>query len=169
MRETLRILSFVSLSLLVLALPPGASTHRYHTSVTRLEYNSKEHLAEITVQTFADDIEAALSKRSGAASSVRLDGSKKTNALALDYLRSVFKLKNSEAEIELQWIGMELKGYTIWIYLQAKAPEGIAKTSLRNNLLFELFSDQVNIVNVLNDGKRNTLIFKRGEAAKAIL
>lgn len=168
MRETFRNLSLASLSLLLLAFPPVASAHRYHTSVTRLEYNSEEHLAEITVQTFADDIEAALSKRSGAEGNVRLDGSKKTNALALDYLRSVFKLKKGEAEIELQWIGMELKGYTVWIYLQAKAPEGIAKTSLRNNLLFELFSDQINIVNVLNDGKRNTLIFKRGEAAKAI-
>lgn len=164
----IRILSLVSLSLLVLALPVGASAHRYHTSVTRLEYNATEQLAEITVQTFADDIEAALRKRSKAGN-VRLDSSKETNALVLDYLRSVIALKSAGAEVELQWIGMELKGYTVWIYLQAKTPAGLAKTSLRNQLLCELFADQINIVNVLNDGKRASLVFKRGDAAQEIL
>jgi len=169
MREAIRILSLVSLSLLVSALTPGASAHRYHTSVTRLEYNAEEHLAEITVQAFADDIEAALSKRSGAAGNVRLDSSQKTNALVLDYLRTAFELKSGDEKLELQWIGMELKGYTVWIYLQANAPEGLSKASLRNKLLFDLFADQVNIVNVLNDGKRASLVFKRGDGAKELL
>lgn len=165
--RALRILSLVSLSLLAVALAPGASAHRYHTSVTRLEYNAEEHLTEITVQTFADDIEAALSKRSGGRN-VRLDGAKETNALVLDYLRTAFELKSGDAAVELQWIGMELKGYTVWIYLQARAPAGLSKASLRNKLLFDLFADQVNIVNVLNDGKRTSLVFKRGDAAKEI-
>jgi uncharacterized protein DUF6702 len=164
MREAFHILSLVSLSLLAFA--PGASAHRYHTSVTRLEYNAAEHLAEITVQTFADDIEAALSKRS--AGNIRLDGSTKTNALVLDYLSTVFELRSGGAVVELQWIGIELKGHTVWIYLQAKAPEGLAKSSLRHQLLFDLFADQVNIVNVLNDGKRASLVFKRGDAPKEI-
>ena len=167
MKQAFRILSLVSLSLLIVALPPATSAHRYHTSVTRLEYNAEEQLAEITVQTFADDIEAAVSKRNGT-SNVRLDGTKKTNALVLDYLRSVFALKSGDAEVELQWIGMELKGYTVWIYLQAKAPAGLAKTSLRNRLLFDLFADQVNIVNVLDHGKRASLVFKRGDAAQVL-
>ena len=164
----IRILCLITLSVLVMAYVPGASAHRYHTSVTRLEYNAEDRLAEITVQTFADDIEAAVSKRNGAAGKVRLDASKKTNALVLDYLRTAFELKSGDAELELQWIGMELKGYTVWIYLQATAPEGLAKTSLRNKLLFDLFADQVNIVNVINNGKRSSLVFKRGDAAKEI-
>ena len=165
--RAIRILSLASLSLFVVALAPGASAHRYHTSVTRLEYNAEEHLTEITVQTFADDIEAALSKRSGGRN-VRLNGAKETNALVLDYLRTVFELKSGDAAVELQWIGMELKGYTVWIYLQARAPADLSKASLRNKLLFDLFADQVNIVNVLNDGKRTSLVFKRGDTAKEI-
>jgi len=164
----IRILSLITLFLLLVALPPGAFAHRYHTSVTRLEYNAAERLAEITVQTFADDIEAAVSKRNGAAGKVRLDSSKKTNALVLAYFRTALELKNGDAELELQWIGMELKGYTVWIYLQAKAPEGLANTSLRNKILFDLFADQVNIVNVISNGKRSSVVFKRGDAAKVI-
>ncbi len=166
MKNAFLILSFtLSLMLAALALPPSASSHRYHTSVTRLEYNAQDHLVEITVQTFADDIEAAL-KRSGAGN-VRLE-SKKSNELVLDYLRKVFEIRSGESSLELEWIGMELKGYSVWVYLQAKAPNGLSKTSVRNNLLFEVFPDQVNIVNVIGDGKRASLVFKRGDAVKEL-
>ena len=163
MTVAIRILSLV---LIVVALAAGVSAHRYHTSVTRLEYNTDQHLVEITVQTFADDVEATLSKRNGR--SVQLDSSAKTNALLLEYLRNVIALKKGDAELELKWIGMELKGRSVWFYLEAETPGGLSNVSLRNNLLFELFMDQVNIVNVLNSGKRNSLVFKRGDTAKTI-
>ncbi len=149
---------------------PNAIAHRYHTSVTRMEYNVEEHSAEITIQTFADDLEAALSKRtrSKASGNISVDGSKKTNALVFDYLRTVFRLNSGTEQIELQWVGMELKGYSVWIYVQAKLPGGLSKASLRNNLLFDLFEDQVNIVNVLQHGKKVSLVFKRGDDAQRI-
>ena len=166
MKRTVHILSLLCLSLLFTSFAlPTASAHRYHTSVTRLEYNAEERLVEITVQTFADDIEAALKR--GGASNVRLD-SKTTHALVLEYLQKVFEIRSGDSRLEFQWIGMELKGYTVWVYLQAKAPNGLLRTSLRNNLLFEVFPDQVNIVNIIRDGKRTSLVFKRGDGGKEI-
>jgi hypothetical protein len=159
---------FLSLFLIIVALAPVASAHRYHTSVTRLEYNADEHLVEITVQSFADDVEAALSKTNGAAGSVQLDSSAKTNKLLLDYLRSVVQLSNGAAELQLEWVGMELKGHSVWFYLQAKTSTGLSKLNLSNRLLFELFTDQVNIVNAFSNGKKSSLVFKRGDTAKTI-
>ena len=159
-------LSVLRLCLVIVAFATTAVAHRYHTSVTRVEYNSEERLVEITVQTFADDLEGAISKRNG--SNMRLDGSEKAKGLLLDYLRSVFQLKSGEVNGELQWIGMEMKGHTAWIYLQAKVPEGLSKASIRNVLLFDLFEDQVNIVNVRNSGKRVSLVFKRGDNSQEI-
>ncbi len=168
MRKVILALSFAALFLMATVLPPGVSAHRYHTSVTRLEYNADEQIVEITVQTFSDDIEAALEKRSKTSGNVHLDRSKASNALVLDYLRSVIEIKTGDAPMELQWIGLELKGYTAWIYLQAKAPSGLAQASVRNRLLFELFADQVNIINLINNGKRTSLVFNRDDGAKAI-
>lgn len=156
-----------SLTLIVLAFAPVALAHRYHTSVTRLEYKAEERLVEITVQTFADDVEAALSKRTGLRN-VQLDPESKTNAVLLQYLSSTIVLKNGDEELELEWIGMELKGHSVWFYLQAKAPAGLTKTTLSNRLLFDLFTDQINIVNIFNDGKKSSLTFKRGDTPKAI-
>jgi len=168
MKKAFCILSLVSLSFLVTALPPIASAHRYHTSVTRLEYNAEERIVEITMQTFADDVEVALSKRNGTAGSVQLDSSPKSNALLLAYLRDVVLIKKGDAKLELQWIGMELKGHSVWFYLQAKAPEGLSRSSFSNRLLFEVFADQVNIVNVVSEGKKTGLVFKRGDIAKEL-
>lgn len=155
------------LLLVVMSLAPAAFAHRYHTSVTRMEHKPDERLVEITVQTFADDIEAALGKRAGV-NSVQLDSSSKTNALLLQYLRSTLVLRNGDREIELEWIGMELKGHSVWFYLQAKAPDGLTNTTLSNRLLFDLFSDQINIVNVFQNGKKSSLTFKRGDTPKPI-
>lgn len=162
MKHTIYILS---LSLVIVALAPKAFAHRYHTSVTRLEYNVEERVAEITVRTFADDLEAILSKRTG--KRVRVDG-QAADTLVFGYLQSVFQVKSGAQEVELQWIGMELKGNTAWIYLQAKVPEGLLKTSLRNTFLFDLFQDQVNIVNVVDKGKKTSLVFKRGDGSQEI-
>lgn len=132
----------------------------------RLEYNGEERLAEITLRTFADDLEAILSKRAGKIA--RLDGSKAANGQVFAYLQSVFRLKSGAQEIELQWVGMELKGNTAWIYLQAKVPKGPSKTSLRNDFLFDLFEDQVNVVNVIDKEKKGSLVFKRGVGAQEL-
>lgn len=159
-------LYILSLSLVIVALAPKALAHRYHTSVTRLEYNADERVVEITVQTFADDLDAVLTKRTGCP--VRVDASRASGTLLFGYLQSVFQLKSGAQEAELQWVGMELKGNTAWIYLQAKVTEGRSKISLRNDFLFDLFEDQVNIVNVIDKGKKGSLVFRRGARAQEL-
>jgi hypothetical protein len=161
-----RAIYILSLSLVCMAFAPEARAHKYHTSVTRLEYNAEERSAEITIQTFADDLEDILSKRAG--KSVRLDASKDTDRLAFDYLRSVFELKGHNGSRELEWVGMEVKGGTVWLYVLAKMPEGLSKTSVRDALLFDLFEDQVNIVNVWYGEKKTSLVFKRGDNLQEI-
>jgi hypothetical protein len=163
-----RAIYILSLSLAVsLLLAPVSLAHKYHTSVTRVEYNQAERSAEITIQTFTDDLRDVLTKRAG--KTVRLDAGKSTDGLAFDYLRSVFELKNGNAApSELQWVGMEVKGETVWLYVLAKMPDGLAKATLRNAFLFDLFDDQVNIVNVIHDNQKSSLVFKRGDGSREI-
>src|SRR5882724_3272264 len=63
-----------------------ASAHRYHTSVTRMEYNGQYKDVEITIQTFVNDVEDILSRRTGAR--VQLDAGKDAERKVYDYLRS---------------------------------------------------------------------------------
>jgi hypothetical protein len=50
-----------------LSASPAASAHTFHTSLMRLEYNTKEQNVEISIQVFAHDLETILSKRAGKA------------------------------------------------------------------------------------------------------
>jgi hypothetical protein len=163
-----RAIYILTLSLAVaLLLAPISFAHKYHTSVTRVEYNQVERSAEITIQTFTDDLRDVLTKRAG--KNVRLEAGKATDRIAFDYLRSAFELKDGNgAPSELQWVGMEVKGETVWLYVLAKIPSGLAKSTLRNAFLFDLFDDQVNIVNVLHDGQKSTLVFRRGDGSREI-
>jgi hypothetical protein len=161
-----RAIYILILSLVCMAFVPEAFAHKYHTSVTRLEYNAEERSVEITIQTFADDLENILGKRAG--KSVSLDASKDAERLVFAYLRSVIELKSGKGISELEWVGMEMKGGTVWLYVLAKMPEGLSKASVRNALLFDLFEDQVNIVNVWYDGKKTSLVFKRGDNMQEI-
>ncbi|MGH9901422.1 MAG: DUF6702 family protein, partial [Pyrinomonadaceae bacterium] len=144
-----------------------AAAHKYHTSFTRVEYNAEEKSAEITMQTFADDLENVLSRRAGR--SIRLDKGKDVERLVFDYLRDSFELKGREGGGALRWVGMETKADAVWIYLEAPMPEGLSGATLRNGLLLDLFRDQVNIVNVLYGGKKVDLVFKRGESSSRLI
>jgi hypothetical protein len=164
MKRVIRTLSLSIIFCLVGAII--SSAHKYHTSVTRVEYNPQERAAEITIQTFTDDLKDILTKRAGR--NVRLDAGKDADHLAFEYLRDAFELKQGSAKVELQWVGMEVKGETAWLYLLAKVPDGLSRASLRNAFLFDLFDDQVNIVNILHDGKKSSLVFKHGEGERQI-
>jgi hypothetical protein len=145
----------------------GAFAHKYHTSVTRLEYDAESRSAEITIQTFTDDLRDVLARRAGR--QVRLDASREAGNMVFDYLRNVFELKRGAADKgELQWVGMEVKGETVWLYVMAKMPGGLSKATLRHAFLFDLYDDQVNIVNVINNGKKSSLVFKQGDSALEI-
>ena len=59
------------------------------------------------------------------------------------------------------------EGDVTWIRLSvpAETPRGVV---LGNAVLFEAFADQINIVQSSVDGRSRTVLFTRGDAAKAL-
>lgn len=146
---------------------PVASAHKFHTSFTEAEYNAKEASLQITLRTFPDDLELVLGKRSG--KSVRLDRKQETEPLLIAYLQETFQLKNAKGEtLKLSWVGMEAGVDSAWLYFEASMPEGFAGAQLRNGFLFDLYDDQVNLVNVKQDERKRALTFKNGDAFQTL-
>lgn len=144
----------------------AASAHKFHVSFTQIEYNAQEKTAEITLRVFADDLEAALSQRSG--KSVKLDH-KDAATLILAYLRETLELKGRNGQIKkFVWIGMEPKADVALLYVEAKLPDGIAGLQLRQRVFFALFEDQVNQVLLKSGSAKSSLEFKRGDGFKAL-
>lgn len=155
----------VSLSL-GLSVAFGTSAHKFHVSFTQIEYNAQEKTAEITMRVFADDLETALSRRSG--QSIKLDHKDAATWIAA-YLRETLELKGRDGQIKkLTWIGLEPKADVAFLYIEAKMPEGIAGAQLRQRVFFELFEDQVNQVLLKSGSDKSSLDFKRGDGFKAV-
>lgn len=158
-------------ALLACAAPPApaaaAFAHKYYTSLARVEYNDADKTVEVSLRVFADDLEAALTRRAGRG--VLLDRTKDVDRLVLAYLRDTFEIKNRAGETKaLRWVGMELRAGVAWLYLEAEMPEGLAGARLRDHVLFEVFARQVNTVSVRYGGARADLVFVRGDGERAL-
>lgn len=159
---------FIILLLCIFIVPANTSkAHKYYTSLAELNYNAETKSVEVSMRVFADDLELALTRRNKRA--VYLDKTKDASALVLIYLKDVFELKNGKGEVKaLRWIGMETKADVVWLYFEIPMPEGLEGTALRHRLLFDLFEDQVNLVNGKDGGRKLDLSFKRGDDFKPL-
>ena len=155
-------LALVACALTAPRIAPPVSAHKFHTSFTEANYNAKEGTLEITLRTFPDDLENILSKRSG--KSVRLDQKKEAEPLLIAYLQETFQLKDAKGvTVKLAWVGIDAGVDSAWLYFEALMPEGCAGARLRNQFLFDLYDDQINLVNIKHGDKKHALTFKNGD------
>ena len=167
MKYTLSLALVVVFGLSLSRVVPRAAAHKFHTSFAEADYNERERSLEITLRTFPDDLELILGKRSG--KSVRLDRKQETEPLLVAYLQETFELKNAKGEtLKLSWVGMDAGVDSAWLYFEARMPEGFAGAQLRNQFLFDLYDDQINLVNVKQDDKKHALTFKNGDKFQAL-
>lgn len=145
----------------------AAPSHKFYTSLAQVEYNSEEKSVEVSMRVFADDLELALKRRTGR--EVRLDQTKDADRLVLAYLQDTFEIRNREGVTKsLKWVGMELRAGVAWLYFEAEMPEGLSGARLRDQVLFELFDEQVNTVSVRYTGARSDLVFVHGDGEQPV-
>ncbi|HEY0098971.1 MAG TPA: DUF6702 family protein [Pyrinomonadaceae bacterium] len=163
----------LSLALVACALtsprivPATAAAHKFHTSFAEADYNAQEASLQITLRTFPDDLEMILGKRSG--KSVRLDRKQEAEPLLIAYLQETFQIKNAKGEtLKLSWVGLDAGVDSAWLYFEARMPDGFAGAQLRNQFLFDLYDDQVNLVNVKQENRKRALTFKNGDTFQTL-
>ncbi len=158
---------FLLLPFYFLLFTSPTSAHRYHTSLTRMDYNEKEKLVEITIQLFTHDLVPVLEKR--AKKSIELEKTPDIDKIILEYLSQNFILKNKKGEAQtLNWVGKELEVDTAYVYVEipmSESPEGL---TLQNTIFFESFAEQTNLVTSRFDAKKSDLLFVAGDKFKEI-
>ncbi|MBK9317188.1 MAG: hypothetical protein IPM55_23500 [Acidobacteria bacterium] len=146
--------------------------HKFHVSVSQVEYNQKDQIVEIVIRVFADDFENALTSHAGRPVrvdqlAVAKDGL--AGELILSYLRGALEMKTRAGQpVRLNWAGMEGQTDVFWLYLEGKVSGGIDGAQVRNRIFCELFEDQVNIVNTKLKGKQIGTMFNHSDGFKPI-
>ena len=141
--------------------------HRFHTTMTRIDYNAEQKLLEISIQLFTHDLEALLKKRTGKA--IDLEKNAEIDKLIFEYLNENFVLTDKKGERKvLKWVGKESDADSIRLYVETGATENPIGYKLKNMLFFESYPEQANLVVCRFDGRKADLLFKVGDKEKEI-
>jgi len=131
------------------------AAHPMHTSVIELVENSSSHAVVVILRVFADDFGTVVPDRGPAGAEA--------------YVRSHLELTGARGSpVPLRWGGATLSGDVVQIRLSAQVPGGLGGTRVRAALMCERFPDQVNIVRATYGGRTASLLFTRGDPAKAL-
>lgn len=144
-----------------------AASHRYHTSLTRMDYKAETKNIEITIQLFIHDLENVLERFS----KKRIDVGKtpEIDNIIEKYLDENFVLKNKKDEkLKIKWVGKELNVDTAFVYLETSSIESLDGFQLQNTIFFESFPEQTNLLTARYENKKVDLLYKAGDKFKTI-
>lgn len=167
--HTLRRLAGRGLIASACVVVPGASParmHPLHTTITTIAYDAASHQATVTVRVFTNDLDTAIARRTRGRS---LASGGTSDSASFAYLASVFTAVGRDGRpLPAQWCGSRVTGDLLWACLRLTTPGGLSGVRLRNQALVELFDDQVNVVMADYDGRRESLLFTKGDGAKPL-
>lgn len=142
----------------------AASRHPLHTTLAQLTYDERTHQLEGSIRVFAGDFATAVAKRSGAAAP---DDDRVPDAAAFAYVARTFALLDPTGRIvPLAWCGSRRAGDVLWLCVRATSVSQPASLRLSDQMLCELFDDQVNIVQSTLQGQRSSMLFTKGDGPK---
>ena len=70
--------------------------------------------------------------------------------------------------LQLQWCGMRTERGVVWVCVRTVAPVSLNALVLRQATHMELFTDQVNLVQVFDGDRRVSHLFVRGGSPKKL-
>jgi hypothetical protein len=150
---------------LSLAARPAAA-HPLHTSLAEVAYDAATRSVTVTLRVFADDFSADVVRRTGARPG---PGGVPPDDAMLRYVAARFTVVTARGDtLPFRWCGARRTDVQLFLCLRAPAPAPPGGGRVRSAILSETFADQVNIVQVSHGGRRQTLLFTRGDGAKTL-
>lgn len=144
----------------------AASAHPIHMSYTEVRYAEASRRLDISIRVYANDFSAGAARRAGvrlAADSLIDSGS------ALNYIRQNFQFVGPDGRILLpSACGVVRSQDMLKFCFRLALPRGVKGIRIRNSVLTEIFSDQVNVVQSVSRGGRTSRLFVRGDGWKSL-
>lgn len=132
-----------------------------------MQYNAKEKAFEISIRVFTDDLEKGLAKELN--TQVHLAPGAKSDEILEKYVRAHFSYASPQKQTRpFNYIGHEVEADANWIYLEMPYTETFRGGMLKQNVLMEMFDDQVNMVNIQYQGQKKTFVFRKNQAVQDV-
>lgn len=141
------------------------TVHDYYVSITQIEYVKDKKEVQIISRIFIDDFEKLIRKRYDPDLTLSVDNeSPKVDFYIEKYLNEKIKIKINSQDIDATFIGKEYEGDIVYCYLQIENVESIETFEIINQVLFDLYKDQQNIVRTkINDKNKSFILIKEND------
>lgn len=131
--------------------------HPLHVSVTEINHNAIDKTLEISCKLFTDDFEKVLAQNY----KTNIDLINPTDRPAMeklvnDFIHLHLTIKADGKPVQLSYLGYEKDNDAIYSYFEADSIGTVKKLDITNNILYELFTDQINLMHVTVGGKRKS-------------
>ena len=137
--------------------PRKKTHHPFYVSVTEVNLNAAEQSLEISCKFFADDFEKTLEQNN----KVQLDISSAKDKASFDkfipgYINKHLNLSVGNKAATLSYVGFEKDNESVYCYFEVKNTTSLSQLAITNNLLYDLTHEQINIMHVTVNGKRQS-------------
>ena len=157
----------LSLCVAIVSVPREAEAHPLHTTLVQLTYDQPSRALTGSIRVFAADFAAAIAKRGG--TNVP-DDDRVTDAAAFSYVSSTFRLTDAAGRaVTLEWCGSRRVGDLLWLCVRARGTAAPSTLQLSDQMLCELFDDQINIVQTVSGERHASALFTKGDRAKSAM
>lgn len=145
--------------LLIIVFCLGFSSHKYYVSTSLFNFTDANSL-QITIRLFKDDFKDALKKKYSInrvlTDQVLIDSTYHSNIN--NYFNSFLTVSFDGVKNKLNFLGLENKNEMFVFYLEIEKLPSFNVISLDNKLLFDLYSEQQNIIHVKKNGIKKSFI-----------
>lgn len=132
---------------LLLVLLLTATPHNFHVSYAKLAV--EQNVAVMNVRFFADDLELAL-QRNFKLAAFKLSATPLCDSLYLSYFNQRFELRNNGEPLRPTLLSSGIDKDMWWYQMQFSSVSPMQNLSIKNALLFDVFDDQKNILQIMH-------------------
>ncbi len=131
--------------------------HPFHVSVVEIDHNVNAGSLEISCKIFTDDFEKVLEQNYKA----KVDLTNPPNRPAMDSLVKKYIFSHIAIAVDgrggkLNYVGFEHESEAVYGYVEIGSISPFKKMDITDKLLHDLFTDQVNLIHVIVNGKRQS-------------
>ncbi len=159
-KQIIRNLSLLTLMVLL----GGWIMHEFYVSLTEIRYNPETERIEVSMRIFPDDLDRALLQKTGIhtqlATELEPPGA---DSLLMEYLLERFYMIVNGERTVFHYLGKEQEANAIWCYLESDPVNQPVTLYIYQELLTEIFMDQVNIIQVYQGKWNRGLLLNRQE------
>ena len=137
---------------------PAASAHPLYVSVTEINHNVTDKTIEISCKIFTDDFEKGIAEvLKKKVDLINPANREEANNLVTAYISKHLNISADGKPLKLEFVGYEREREVIWSYFQVSGlPDPPKRISVKNNILYETYESQINMMHVTVGSKRKS-------------